>query len=353
MSFDLSQLNTDLGAYARVNTRQIVRRAIYNHLRASDDQPIGLHDILRYRFMKDQEAFQRMDLTVDIRESDTNVTEQTDPVINLSGAVRSIKDFEHISRFNPYALENTYADHLRDMTRKFRDEPELADVEFVNWLFDEIIGRFIESLMTISLISGEYSASFGYAQSWANAFDGILKVVNNHIDSGEITNVVTTGTITNANAYAELEKVGNAQPNYLRGQDLFLICSLQVAQWYNYDYRDTWPGQNPSIHPTYQRFRLEDSPNVTIVPVPEMNGQPTVTILTPANNFNLNNDYRSTNQQGMDGSSEGSAANLLGPQMSFLPINVKEIQYMLRHGAGVSLDNFDHVVVNDVADQTA
>lgn len=276
MSFNLTDLSSALGAAHRVHTADIFRRRVYNIMDAKADSPYTLWDIIARSFLKDEEDFARLEIDLEVRESDHQIVEQPGDVVTLSGDTRKLRYMETISKFNPTKLERTWLDYNRDRRHKFRETPNLQDVEFAPWLIMYILDRWVEKARTISLIRGEYTAGFGYVDplngdpwSWLAALDGLLEKVKIHIAASAITNVVTTGATTSSNAYTNFENMGKALPMHLEYKEVFLLASRTLCDYYNHDRSQEYPGENVSLHPTYKQRTLRDRPNVTIIPVPE------------------------------------------------------------------------------------
>ena len=331
MAYDLTALSTALGSYSRENTPEILRQKVYDPMRKDPGQPFGLHDIMRRRFFKDEQAFSRLKVSFEVREKSSTIAEQPAAAVNLEGDLRKLRDLQTVTSFAPYDLENEWIDHLHDARQMFRDDPSYEDIEFVPWLTNHLIEVWMEKLNTESLINGVYQAAFGYGDSWAKAFDGILETLKQKVTSTDIDNVVATGAITSANAYASLENMGKAIPRNLRREQLFLVCSDVIADWYNEDRATTFPGDNGLLHPNYKLYRLRNRPNVNIIPVPEMDSSG-VAFITTQNNISYNHDFRGE-----------------GPQLKFFPKDIENIQVGIDHSAGVSFDMYDEVVVNDQA----
>jgi hypothetical protein len=338
MSYNLTDLSNALGAYHRAHTSDIVRRRVYNPMDALAESPYTIWDVFAKRFMKDEESFARLDVNLEVREADAQIVEQSADTITIDGDVRKIRYMETISKLNPSVLERTWLDHVRDRRHKFRDQQNLQDVEFVPWLLQYVVDRWLEKARTISLIRGKYTSGFSYTDpsngdpwSWLAALDGILETITAKIASSDITNVVTTGALDNTNSYTKLEDVGKALPIHLEYQEVFMLASRTICDYYNHDRAKEYPGENVALHPVYKQRTLRDRPNVILVPVPEFTTSQRV-IVTPANNIAWLHDWRNS-----------------GPEMVFQPINVKEIQFQLKHGMGVGIDLYSDIVVNDQA----
>ncbi|WP_289030829.1 hypothetical protein [uncultured Algoriphagus sp.] len=329
MAFDLSALNTTLNAYARENAGEILRRKVYDPMRKDAEQPLNIHDLFRLRFFKDEQAFARVKVDFAVREKSSTITEQPASAVEIEGDLRKLRDIQTVTSFAPYALQNTWVDHLADARRMFGDSPDYQDIEFVPWLTEHMIEVWVEKLNTISLITGVYLANFAYTDSWASAFDGIIETLKQKVTSTDIDQVVATGATNASNAYANFESMGKAIPNHIRREPLFLCASEQLCDWYNEDRATSFPGDNAMLHPMYKQYRLRNRPNVTIVPVPEMAGSQVI-FLTTNQNMSFNHDFRGA-----------------GPQLKFWPKDVENIQVAIDHSAGFNFDMYDEVVVND------
>lgn len=338
MAYDLSSLSTALGAYHRVHSNEILRQKVFNPFNMSQEDPMWRltpYDIFRKRFIKDEEGFARLDLDLQAQLATSAVAVQSDDAIILDGAIRKIRDVETVLNFNPYVLENTWIDHVNDAKYRFKEMPEYQDIEFVPWLTDYLLEKWMQKLRTISLWKGVYTPGATYAadgvagQSWLGVIDGILQQIIDEITATNITQVVTTGVITSSNAYDSLETMGQAIPEHLEYEQLFLMCSRQIHDWYNNDRATTFPGDNPMLHPTFKQHTLRNRPNVTLIPTPELTGSQRV-IITTKDNISWNMDER----QG-------------GVKLTYMPINVKQIQVQMIMGTGISFGRYDEIIVND------
>ena len=330
--FDLTALATSLGDYSREHSKELFARTLYTAGERQPEQPRHWLDTVRRGFFKDEQAFARMLVNLQVHERSTTVTEQTATPITIEGALRKLRDMETIFSITPESLENTWLDEMVMMARKFRDQPEYSDVEFVPWLTEYLVGKFLEEFYLNTVWGGVYVSGFTYAQSWAAAADGFLKVVTDAITATTISNVVVTGAITASNAYDSFETVGKAVPRNLRYKPLVLYCAEQLSDWYNHDRATTYPGDNAQLHPEYKLYRLRDRSNITIMPVPEMEGSQRL-ILAQENNLSLDMDGR----------------NATGPELVYHPKNVKEIQVLMKASAGMSITMPAEVTVNDQA----
>lgn len=332
--FDLTALASTLGDYSRENSRDLFARQLYMAGERQPEQPRHWLDTIRRGFFRDEQAFARMLVQMDVQERNPTVVEQSTTPITIEGALRKLRDLETIFSITPESLENTWMDEMVQMARKFRDQPEYSDIEFVPWLTQYLVDKWLENLYLNTVWQGDYTASFSYAQSWAAAADGFLTLITDDLAAvtPKITNVVATGAITNANAYDQLEAMGKAVPAALRYKPLVLYCAEQIADWYNHDRAVTYPGDNSSLHPQYKLYSLRDRSNVVIQPVPEMAGSQRV-VIAQEGNLSLDMDGR----------------NATGPELVYHPKNVKEIQVQIKASVGMSLTMPQELIVNDQA----
>lgn len=332
--FDLSALATALGAYHRQHSANVLAKKIYNPNNAGPEDPITFLQTLSRSFIKDEEGFARLELNLQARESDATVAVQSDDAVVVTGDTRKLRSVESIFNFAPDALNATFMDHVQERRHMMGEELALEDLQFVPWFLDYMLQQWMDNLTTISMITGDYTPGFTYASAsngWGAALDGILTIIADKVLSTDITNVVTTGAINATNAYASLEAMGKAIPQHVRYQEFFLYASETITDHYNDDRAKTFLGENALLHPKYKQYRLRNRNRVTIVPVPEFGNSGRV-ILTTKGNIRWNQDWRKK-----------------GPEMRFTPINTKEIQVLIKHGTGLSLDRYDEVIVNDQA----
>lgn len=334
--FTLDELSSALGAYHRTHDMEILRKRVYNPLDREPGAPTTIWDTMRKRFIKDQQGFSRTKLNMQARVAKPTVATQSDDAIIVEGALRKVFDAETILNINPYMLRNTWLDHVDEERFKNGGSPEFSDIEFVPWLGEYLMQEWFSKLVTISGIQGQFNTAATYAadgtanQSWLGLMDGLLKQLADESQNGSTdSTVVATGAITAANAYEKLEAMGKAIPMHLEYSDLFLYCSRQIHDWYNDRRAIDYPGDNARLHPTYKQYTLRNRPNIVIVPIPELKTSQRVWI-TPNQNMSWNQDIRDS-----------------APQLTAVPISVKEIQIMISHSTGFNFDQWTDVVMND------
>jgi hypothetical protein len=348
MSFSTTELVDALGAYHREKSGEVIQELVYDPFGTARDAsyPLVVWDgrIMRRRFFKDQQSFASTAFDIQARPAGANVVEQTDPAISIAGAIRQIRDAESIFSLNPYVLQNTYLDEVMQARRKFREQPQLEELEFVPWLVEHMLKHWVRNICRYSVFHGEYDATGTYAplgtagESYLALIDGFLKQITDAIAANKIpaSHVIETGAISASNAYDKFELMAQGLPSHMEYEDCFLLCSRQHADWYNMDHFTQF-GANPAVNDMYKRPYLRNRENVTIVPVPDMKDSERV-IITTAQNLSFNHDMSNR---------LSTSSDLFGPQLVFHPKNVKEIQVMIRHGFGVSVDDWRNVVVND------
>lgn len=331
MSYNLTDLSTALGAYAREHTGEILRNRLFNPMSKQPGQPLTFHDVIRKRFFKDEQAFARTKVDIQVKQTSSIVTEQPNPAVNIEGDLRKLYDFQSVFPLAPYDLENTWIDEVDSarQERKFRQQPALPDVEFVPWLIDHLVGEFLSKVFEIPFFNGVHVPGFDYVNNWPAAFDGVIKYVLDKVTGGDITNVVATGAITSANAYASLEAIGKGAPSRSKNVPQYLVCSELISDWYNDDFEATNPGKNQRLHPEFKRYTLRNRPNITILPHAELNGSGVV-FMAPKDTFSFNQDYRGE-----------------GPQLLFAVKDTRNIQVDISHSAGISADALEDITVND------
>lgn len=330
MSFSVSELNTALGAYKREASTDIFLRQFYSPSERRPGSPMSWTDIVRRNTVLDEQEYGRVEFDIKAMARNAALAVQSSSVL-LSGDIRKVRGIKHIANLKTGDLEQTWLADRRNtaLTRKYKNMPELADVEFVPWLFDQMISEFMGNFYLETTFKGVYVNNFAYANSWPAAGNGYLKLIADLITATTLTPVVT-GAITAANGYDKLELMGTSLPAKLMNKELFLLCSYQVLDYYRYDLSQTFPGQNASVHPTYGVNTLRERPNVMIIPVAEMGTSQRV-IITTRNNLELNMDMKTNS----------------GPELIFQPLNTEEIQYRLSMAAGMSISVPKDILVND------
>jgi len=334
MSVNLDALNAALGAYARTNSGQIIR-ALIARKGATPDRPINIYRTLSPKFLVDEESFGRVTPNVQVRERDTQVVEQDDDSMVFTGDIRKIRYFEHIHRINPEKFNNTWFEATTPRPR-IQLEPRFADMPFVPWLVTYLIETFMDQgLYRTAFVKAKYQPGFGYADSWLGAFDGIEETVRKLVVGGQVPNVVATGVTNETNAFNNIEMMCRAIPDYMEGIPLWFVMPQRIYDWYNRDYHTIF-GNAPLQNAMYKRTRSKDRENVTFVPVSDL-GASQMMYLTTDGNVREQHDIR------------GRVNGRIRPQFGSTVISVKEIQYRIVHGAGVSIDDPRNMIVNDQA----
>lgn len=329
--FDLTALAAALGAYSRENTAQVLRQKINMGMAGEPEAPLTAFEIFAKRYFRDEQAFARTNITLQAREKSTNVAEQPATPISIEGDLRKLRDIQTVMSFAPDDLENTWLDQttLFSSPSKFKQQPDLADMEFVPWLIQHMVDLFTSKIIEETVFPGVYTPGYGYADSFPKAFDGVLQIVTAAIAAGDISNVVATGPITVANAFDKLEDIGKAVPYNLRGEDLFMLVPELVHDLYNEHRSAKYPGENASLHPQYKVYKLRNRSRISLIPVTQMGASQRV-VLTTRENISFNHDFRGD-----------------GPQLKFAVKDVENIQMSITHSAGMSVDRYDEIVTND------
>ncbi|MEL6625427.1 MAG: hypothetical protein AAFO91_02005 [Bacteroidota bacterium] len=333
MAVDLTALNTAMGAYARQNSGEIIR-ALIAMKGQTPDQPIDIFRTMSPKFLVDEESFARVRPNVQVRERDSQVVSQDDASMIFTGAIRKIRYMEHIDEVNPDDFNTTWMEETTPRPR-VQIEPRFEDMPFASWFVTYLMEAFMSGLYRQSFVKAEYSAGFGYADSWLSAFDGVIATIRSLITGGSITNVVATGATTSSNAYANVEAMCKAVPNYMHGMPLWFVMPQDIYDFYNDDYHNVF-GTAPLQNDEYKRTRSKSRERIVFVPEEDLNGTQLMYITTDGN-VREQHDIR------------GQRNGRIEPQFSSTVLNVKQIQYRVQHGAGISVDDPRNIVVNDQA----
>lgn len=330
MAFDISALNTAMGAYARENSKRIFMDAIYKPEDA--DHPTFWGQVEKV-VIKDEYSVGLADFDIEVMEGSDTYTSQGD-IVTVNGKNHKLRNMDASFDLPVYSLHKTWLQHIYNEARQ--DNLNTGDVKagmlsFAGWLFENARDKFIEKFQLLSSFQGVYSASYNYAASFGAAIDGYNKQVSDARTAVDIpaSQVVATGAITSANAYDSFEDMGKAIPYKNMYRDHLLLCSVDNADNYNIDYRSTHGGNNPKIYDKYKRPRLDDRQKVSVIPVPEM-GSTGIAYITPVNNMFWFSDFDN-----------------YAPQILTAVADPKVIKVTMSYAAAVGFKRIDHLVVND------
>lgn len=212
---NITALNSDLGAYYRQNRAEILSklytaedaRKYFNVLSGVQDEYV----------MTEMEI---QEMTQPYQSGWTPKGEATFKPETIK--VRGVKvDFP----FTPKALEASWIGYLKTNGSSPEEYP------FVQFIYEKIIEKVARETSNCA-INGVYVAPTpGTAGGALTSFNGILKVVTDAITATKIT-ATATGPITDANVVTKVEQMVDSLPADFRGQELVMLMSPSVRQWY-------------------------------------------------------------------------------------------------------------------------
>lgn len=334
--FDISDLNTVLGAYFREHTATIIQERLYRPGAFAPDRP-SLWDLVDRTAIWDEKAWGEADFDINVQDADNAYNSQGN-VVTIRGRTAKVSNMR--SDF-PIEWRKAYGSWLNHVAKQsYQDTRNMASLSaaldaFAEFLFNGVIDKFFEKFWLQTSMQGVKVAGFSNAQSFPSAADGWIKVLKDAITATQIpaNQVVAVGgaSVDNTNAYAHFENIGKAGPEKLDGLDLFLFSSVGNTDDYNAGFKAGNPGANQNIHDAYQRVRLEDRPNVAIIPTREM-GTVDTTFMTTKDNLIFGTNFDSA------------------PPQIFTSVGDDPlvINCSLLYSAAFAVNRYDEVVINDL-----
>jgi len=335
LPFNITDLNSVLGAYARENTGDIVMDIIYDPSRSRES--ITAWDLMERVVVRDERAWATADFDPEVQEADLAFSDQGS-IITVDGRILKMRYMRSDFKIEVHKLYNSWLSHVE--TESYHNRFDAGDLTaamtaFGAWIFENTIKKFMEKFMLQTSFQGEYAAGFTAVagQSFNDAADGFLKLVTDAITAVDIPAaqvVAAGGPLTNLNSYGHYEDLGKAIPVNLYYEDMFLHAAVKNSRNYNANFKSANPGANRNIHDMYKRTALEDVENCVIVPTPEMGTRDT-TFITPRNNMIWASNFDSMPPE-------------IYTSVSDDPL---VINCTLRYGAGFGFKRYDWIVAND------
>jgi hypothetical protein len=221
-------------------------------------------------------------------------------------------------------LFNTYlAEMLVDETKTPMNYP------FVKWLVQyHIVPGITEELRAMS-VKGVYDAPTAPTPGASiDSADGIFTLITNEIAATNLTNIITTGAITDANIVDKVELFHKDLPDEYKGSSDPIFCSMDNVQRYMYTYRDD-KGVNMDFNgPTVQLWGT----NKKLVGLSDLNGSDRFLFTPSGTKGNLLKLYD----------------KLLMPNLQFQEFN-RDIKIMGDMHRSWGFETLDAVFVNDQA----
>lgn len=295
--FNVTDLNSVLGDYAREHTAMLIEDRLYQP-GALDPLRPSLWDLVERTPVWDESAWGEASFNIEVQDANNAFnTTGNENVASFNGRILKNRHMRADFQIHWRKAFGTWLNHIRKQS--YQDTRNLASLTasldaFSTWLFAGVIDKFFEKLWLQTSMKGEYAASFTTATSFDDAADGWLKVLADAVTAGAIpaAQVVAVGAaaIDNTNAYAHFEALGKAAPLQLDGIEQFLITSVGNSDDYNANFKSANAGNNVLIHDMYKRTRLEDRPNVAIIPTRELGTEDT-SFTTTRDNLLFGTDF--------------------------------------------------------------
>ncbi len=332
-SLSTTDIVDHLGAFAETHLLDIMQREYYNPF--ENDDTTCWSAFGRMEVIDGKVTSPEMEIDLKVKRTSHTWGAQTD-AINFDGRSTMVRDFETDLEIPVDYINRTYLAHLRQVSRVQRKQVTFDDLPLGQFLLDSLTKAFMEGMFLGASFEGVFNAAATYTDSWAGAFNGVNKIIGDAITAGKITNVVATGPITTADAFADLEEMGRAVPARMFYKDLFMLLGLNPYDFYNIDYKTQFPGANPLIYPKYNVQRLQARPKTMLVPTPE-NSTDAICI-TPKGNICTVMNF---------GSNDASYGGLVVPSMRFSVINPKMIGVNIKGANAIHIKQYADIITND------
>lgn len=288
LPFDVSALNTVLGAYFRENSETIIEDMIYT----PDDNPeFNVWNITEKLIVKDEQSWGTADFDPEVQDANLAFDAQGN-IITMDGRIIKMRYMRSDFKIEVRKLYNTWLGHIAQ--EGYHDAMSSGDltvamVAFGDWIINGLTKKHFEKLMLQTAFLGAYSANFDAtpANSYNKAADGFRTIMDAARTAGTIPagNVVAlAGAVTSSNAYDHFEALGEALAEKFYYKPMYLVCSVNNARDYNKAFKTAHPGANVNIHDSYKRTVLQNSPMITILPTPELGASDTC-FITPDKNL--------------------------------------------------------------------
>lgn len=334
--FNVTDLNSVLGAYAREHTAMLIEDRLYNPGNAAPDRP-GLWDLVESTPVWDESAWGEASFDIEVQDANNAYAAQGD-VASFNGRILKNRHMRADFQIHWRKAFGTWLNHIRK--QNYQDTRNLASLSasmdaFSAWLFNGVIDKFFQKLYLQTSMQGEYAASYTTATSFSDAADGWLKVLADAVAAGDIpaAQQVAVGgvSIDNTNAYAHFEALGKAAPLELDGLDQFLFTSVGNVDDYNANFKTANAGNNARIHDSYKRYALEDRPNVVVIPTREL-GTVDTSFITTRDNLLFGTDFGNN------------------PPQIFTTVAADPliINCTMLYGASFGVKRFKDIVINDL-----
>jgi hypothetical protein len=272
-SIDLTKLNDKLGAYCRSNKPALIGGILVAMK--------SLQYFVPMAGIKDKAPI--MDL-----QMPASIVKPYNKTFNASTGVEfvpreiQVRTCKVELELEPLAYEHTYLGHSLKVGTSTKNIP------FEAFLMQKIIEKAQKDVELNGIFKGVYNAGGTTASA---TMDGLLTIINQEIAAATMTeangkvidlgaNITSTDTVATLEGFFE----SAANPEYWESDYFYLLCSPEIASFYNQDYREKH-GSLPYNSQYQKRFMdVGNGKNVEIVPMAGMAGEKRV-ILVPSWNI--------------------------------------------------------------------
>lgn len=268
MAIDVTALNTALGAYHRAKSEEIFTKLL--------TKDYSMKYFRTVAGVKDQWVATEAEFTDMVQGYQKAWTPSGDPVFKAE--IINARRLKIDWAFEPAQMEKTFEGARIDGS--LIEGQDLLE----GYIMDKIIQAVKKQLEYREIFSGVYAAPTpGTPAAAGTNIQGLRAQVAAAITATKIT-AIATGAITQATARDKFEQVFDAVPVDFQSEELLMICSPELARWYNRDYRAEFGTTN-----VYEGMKKEltqtalDGTNALITPCPGMAGSQRIIVTTPNN----------------------------------------------------------------------
>lgn len=295
LPFDITGLNSVLGAYFRENSEEIITDLLYQ---PALNPEFNVWNIIDRVTIKDEKAWGLADFNPEVQDANLAFNAQSE-IVTIDGRILKMRQMRSDFKIEPMRLYNSWLSHIA--TEGYHDGMSTGDLTvamtaFGDWIIRNLVAKFYEKLYLQTSFLGAYTANFtgASAQSFNHAADGYATKIaaartGAQIPAGQVV-AVGSGSITNANAYDHFEALAEAMLEKFYYRNMFLVTSVSNGRNYDKGFKAAHPGANVNIHETYKRRTLQNSPKVSILPTPELGASDT-SFIVPAGNMVFATDF--------------------------------------------------------------
>lgn len=334
LPFDISNLNSVLGAYFRENSGDIFLDAIY---KPEDSDKTTVWDLMEKVVIKDERAYATADFDPEAQDADNAYSAQGNAIV-VNGRILKMRYLRSDFKIEVLKLWKSWLGHVEQ--ESYHNQIEMGDlkavqVAFGRWIVEGMVEKIIEKFRLQTSFQGVHVPGFDDTASFPSAANGYLKVIADAITALDIPAsqvIAAGGPITSANAFTHMEAIGEAISEKFYYKNMVMMAAVKNSRNYDKAFKAANPGANPQIYGGYKRTQLESADNVSIIPVPEMQTSDRIFATSPMNFL------WGTNFDSMPPEIYTSVAE------DPLVINVT-----IRYGGAFGFKRIDHIWTNDQA----